>query len=280
MSDKNRERKNNREKYEKKKREKRHKEQLKQAQAISREKRNEVRNGIKPYFYNFRTYKNKHILLVLGETENTETVLLQKFKMKSTKKGMLLALPVLTEEMIDEFLSNVSTEESEKTGIVGDDNDRVLKDFIKYNFAVEPDEITITKNVIFAENCKMLESKENLIKATVQPYKGKRWFEGDIATIHGYRIYKGNRLRKFIKTSLQDLDDVYMYQDTVTEFAMYKSLKKKIDIEDYHGKFLTYARRGPSDLFGRGIKFDPDKYNPENVVKIETSLQDSGDDER
>lgn len=65
--------------------------------------------------------------------------------MKSTKNGILLALPIITDEMIDRYLNNISTEESEETCLVGNDNDRVLKDFIKYNFAVEPDEITETR---------------------------------------------------------------------------------------------------------------------------------------
>lgn len=101
-----------------------------------------------------------------------------------------------------------------------------------------------------------------------------------MTTIHGYKIYNGNRLKKFIKTSLPNLNDVYLFQDTISEFALYKSLKKKINIEDYHEDFIWYARRGIPDKFRIGISFNPDRYIPEHIEEIVPSIHDNGKDEK
>ncbi len=234
---------------------KRHKQQ-KIDRAISRRKRNETRRGVRDNFYEFRFNPTSHLLFVLDEDENTETVLLQKYNMSSIEGGVLLALPMLTEEMLYDYITNVAPINND-TKCLAERDDKLLRNIIRHYYSIEPGEIIKTEKVIFVKGCKKIERNIHLIEATVQPYTGKRWFEGETTTIHGYKIHNGNRLRKFIKIAWKDLDKVYMFQDTLSEFAVYKGMQNKINFPKYYFWYQTYARRGAADLFWTGIGFDP-----------------------
>ena len=61
---------------------KRDQKQKRKAHAISREKRNYVRRKISPYYEAFRRYNNKHLLIVLKDTENMEKILFQNIHLE------------------------------------------------------------------------------------------------------------------------------------------------------------------------------------------------------
>ncbi len=113
---------------------------------------------------------------------------------------------------------------------------------------------------MFVKNCKIIGAKENLVEATVQPYKTEKWFGREVTTIHGYKIYKGNKIKTFVQIPFQNLDNAYMIQDTITEFALYKSLTGKLNLQDFYKDFIIYARRGGADLFGEGISYIPARF--------------------
>lgn len=104
MTVKNRERKCNKEKYKRKQKRKKLMKQKRLARASSRELRNYVRSKNKPYYDAFRNFKDKHILFVIKDTDNMERILFQK---NDIGRGItLLSLPVINEDMIEEYLSN------------------------------------------------------------------------------------------------------------------------------------------------------------------------------
>lgn len=242
MPDKNKERKCNEEKYKKKQKKKRTIKQKRQARAISREKRKYVRNKIKPYYDAFRQFKDKHLLFVLKDTDNMERILLQK---NDIGKGLtLLTLPVINEDMITQYLSDVPLKEATNFSL-SDDNNQALKGLINYYYSVSSDEIKDDPqaNVMFFRNCKLLGTQDSLVPLNVRPYNLNTWYDSETTSINGFKVYKGNKLKTFFKID-ENLGKTYIFHDTIMEILLYKAMMGKIKYEDILSDHHMLAKKG------------------------------------
>ena len=242
MSDKNRERKCNKENYKKKQKKKRIIKQRRQAQAISRENRKYVRKKIEPYYDAFRQFKDKHLLFVLKDTDNMERILLQK---NDIGKGLtLLTLPVINEDMITQYLNDVPSEEATNFSL-SNDNNQALKGLINYYYSVSSDEIKDNPqaNMIFFRNCKLLGTQDSLVPLNVRPYNLNTWYNSETTTINGVKVYKGNKLKTFFKID-ENLGKTYIFHDTIMEILLYKAMMGKIKYEDLLSDHQMLAKKG------------------------------------
>ena len=246
MSDKNRERKCNKENYKKKQKKKKIIKQRRQAQAISRENRKYVRKKIEPYYDAFRQFKDKHLLFVLKDTDNMERILLQK---NDIGKGLtLLTLPVINEDMITQYLNDVPSEEATNFSL-SNDNNQALKGLINYYYSVSSDEIKDNPqaNMMFFRNCKLLGTQDILVPLNVRPYNLNTWYNSETTTINGVKVYKGNKLKTFFKID-ENLGKTYIFHDTIMEILLYKAMMGKIKYEDLLSDHQMLAKKG--NLFG------------------------------
>ena len=246
MSDKNRERKCNKENYKKKQKKKKIIKQRRQAQAISRENRKYVRKKIEPYYDAFRQFKDKHLLFVLKDTDNMERILLQK---NDIGKGLtLLTLPVINEDMITQYLNDVPSEEATNFSL-SNDNNQALKGLINYYYSVSSDEIKDNPqaNMMFFRNCKLLGTQDSLVPLNVRPYNLNTWYNSETTTINGVKVYKGNKLKTFFKID-ENLGKTYIFHDTIMEILLYKAMMGKIKYEDLLSDHQMLAKKG--NLFG------------------------------
>ena len=246
MSDKNRERKCNKENYKKKQKKKKIIKQRRQAQAISRENRKYVRKKIEPYYDAFRQFKDKHLLFVLKDTDNMERILLQK---NDIGKGLtLLTLPVINEDMITQYLNDVPSEEATNFSL-SNDNNQALNGLINYYYSVSSDEIKDNPqaNMMFFRNCKLLGTQDILVPLNVRPYNLNTWYNSETTTINGVKVYKGNKLKTFFKID-ENLGKTYIFHDTIMEILLYKAMMGKIKYEDLLSDHQMLAKKG--NLFG------------------------------
>lgn len=244
MSDQKRERKCDKENYKKKQKKKKIIKQKKQAQSISRENRNYVRKMIEPYYNSFRQFKDKHLLFVLKDTENMERILLQK---NDIGKGLtLLTLPVINEDMINQYLSNIPSEEA-KEFTLANINNEALNGLINYYYSVSSDEIKDVSeaNMMVFRNCKLQGTQDNLMPINVRPYSLNTWYSNEMTTINGVGIYKGNKLRTFFKID-ENLGKTYVFHDTIMEVLLYKAMMGKIKYEDILSDHQMLAKKGCS----------------------------------
>lgn len=242
MSEKNRERKVNRDNYLKKQKRKRAIKTRRHNQAISRETRKYVRKKIKPYYDAFRQFKNKHLLFVLKDTENMERVLLQK---NDLGNGItLLALPTINEEMINEYLNTRQQTNSKAFSLSADDKE-ALNGLIKHYYSVCSDDIKDCPetNMMVFRNCRVFESKSNLIPLNVRPYDLNTWYNGETTTVKGVKVFKGNKLKTFFKIG-DKIGKTYIFYDTITEILLYKAMMRKIKYEDLLSDHQMLSARG------------------------------------
>ena len=230
MTDKNRERKSNKEKYKQKQKKKKLIKQERQARESSRELRNNVRNSIKPFYDAFRNFKDKHILFVIKDTDNMERILFLK---KNIGDGnILLTLPVINEEKIAEYLANLQSAETSETNIISVNNE-AIKDFIMHYYSVCSNEVIDIPqmNMILFTNCKLLESIDDLVPLNVRPYDLNTWYSGDSTSLNGFRVYNGKKLKTFFQIN-DNLGKTYVFHDTLIQILLYRSLKGKINYSE------------------------------------------------
>ncbi len=207
-----RERNKQKDKENKKKSKKKKKLKLREAQALSREKRNYIRKKIRPYYNAFRSFEDKHLLFVLKDSANMERVLLQKYDLG--RGNTLLALPVINENMINEFLDAVPEAKTQSTDVVSEDN-AALKSLLAYHFSVVPGEIRdIPKgNMMVCRDCIVTGLKDSLVPVNIRPYDLNTWYNEEATSIGGFRVYQGKKLKTFMKYN-EDLGKTYVYHDT------------------------------------------------------------------
>lgn len=242
MSDKHRERKYNKENYKKKQKKKRVIKQKRQAQMISRETRKYVRKKIEPYYDSFREFKDKHLLFVLKDTENMERILLQK---NDIGNGIiLLALPVINEDMINQYLSSIPSEESNESCLATLSN-VALNGLINYYYSVSSEEIKDCPegNMMFFRNCQVVGCQDNLVALNVRPYDLNTWYNSETTTINGVKVYKGNKLKTFFKID-ENLGKTYIFHDTIMEILLYKAMMGKIEYQDLLSDHQMLAKKG------------------------------------
>lgn len=242
MSEKERARDVDREKYLKKQKKKRKKKELKKAQAISRNKRNEVRNSVKDY-NTFKNICNKSILFIMGDTANMESILLQKHDIG--KNRILLTLPVVNQEMLDNFLNDNPSTETSETSLTSA-SDQILKDIIYYYYSISADSIYDYPegNMLVIKDFKLSRyNKNNLISVNVRPYDLNKWYKNEFSTIDASRIYNGKKLKTFFNLG-RDLSNIYVIQDTILKILLYKAIMRKINMEGLLSDIEVLARRG------------------------------------
>ena len=241
MTDKNRERKSNKEKYKQKQKKKKLIKQERQARESSRELRSIVRKSIKPFYDAFRNFKDKHILFVIKDTDNMERILFLK---KSIGDGnTLLTLPVINEEMITEYLSNFQSVEVSETSITNVSNE-AIKGFIRHYYSVCSNEVIEVPqmNMILFTNCKLLESRDDLVLLNVRPYDLNTWYSGDSTSLNGFRVYNGKKLKTFFQIN-DNLGKTYVFHDTLIQILLYRSLKGKINYSEVLSDHEALAKK-------------------------------------
>lgn len=241
MTDKNRERKSNKEKYKQKQKKKKLIKQERQVRESSRELRNNVRNSIKPFYDAFRNFKDKHILFVIKDTDNMEKILFLK---KSIGDGnILLTLPVINEEMITEYLSNFQSVEVSETSITNVNNE-AIKGFVRHYYSVCSNEVLDIPqmNMILFTNCKLLESIDDLVPLNVRPYDLNTWYSGDSTSLNGFRVYNGKKLKTFFQIN-DNLGKTYVFHDTLIQILLYRSLKGKINYSELLSDHEALAKK-------------------------------------
>ena len=249
MSDKQRERKYDKEKHKKKKLAKKRRDEKRKAQAVGREKRKYVRQKIKPYYEAFRDLQHKHLLFVLKDTDNMEKVLFQK---NDLGHGVtLLTLPYITKDMIEEYLDTFKKNNSAGEEISSDNNE-ALNSLIKYWFSVTSDEQKDLPqaNMMVFRNCNIHQKRPNLIALNVRPYDLNTWFSEEHTTVgNGTRVFKGKKLQTFFHID-GDLGNTYVFHDTITELLLYKAMMKKIDFRILQADHYVLARKHLINSFG------------------------------
>lgn len=241
MTDKGRERKSNKEKYKQKQKKKKIIKQEKRARESSRECRNSVRNNIRPFYDAFRNLKDKHLLFVIKDTDNMERILFLK---KNIGDGnILLTLPVINEEKIAEYLANLQSAETSETNIISVNNE-AIKDFIRQYYSVCSNEVIDTPqmNMILFTDCKLLESRADLVPLNVRPYDLNTWYSGDSTSLNGFRVYNGKKLKTFFQIN-DNLGKTYVFHDTLIQILFYRSLKGKINYSELLSDHEALAKK-------------------------------------
>lgn len=221
----------NKEKYRKRQKEKTQRTLKRAKHQQSREYRNRLRRDIKMYSNRYRDLRDRHILMVLKDTDKTERILLQKNKIDNGK-SILLTLPIITEEMIETYLDveKDRNETSDSTDIANVDDTKRISDMLKYFFGVETSNITLIPRspLLICKDCNLLSKKDDLLKVTVKPYDTLNWYrDGVFTTQRGLRVYNGTSLKDIFVINGMDLKNTYVYQDTVMELALYKGWADK-----------------------------------------------------
>lgn len=226
MSDKNRERKCNKEKYKRKQKKKKLFKQERKSRAPSRERRNNIRHSIKPYYDAFRNFNEKHILFVLKDTDNMERILLQRKNIDD--RNVLLILPTINEQMIIEYMSSAQVAEESETSITRFDNEW-FKGLVRHFYSVCSNNFIDMPemNMIIFTDCKLIERKDDLIPINVRPYNLNTWYNGELTSLDGFRIYSGKKLKTFFYIN-DNLGKTYVFHDTLVQILLYRSLKGKI----------------------------------------------------
>ena len=228
MAEKDREKKCNKEKYLKKQKKKKKINEIRRNRKISRDKRNQIRHAVEPTFSAFRNFIDKHLLFVVKDTENMERVLLQKVDIGNGQT--LLTLPIINEKMADEYLKSIdySGQLKSNTLIL---NDFFIYDLIDFYYSIKVDNIIRMdqSNMFIFKDCDVSENN-NLIALNVRPYNLNTWYEKEVTTLGGTKIYKGKKLNTFFRLDDNiDYSNTYILNDTVIELLLYKASMKKID---------------------------------------------------
>lgn len=231
---KDRLRNSNKEEYKKRQKEKKKRTIKKAKQQQSRNYRGKIRREVKMYADSYRDLKDRHVLIVFKDTENMERILLQKHKFYNST-SLLLTLPVITEEMIENYLEVEENKDTSTSTEITLANDTTrISDMIKYFFGVESSDVTVDSKtpLLICRDCSLTEKKDDLFKINVRPYNVESWYSNAVVTTYmGYRVYKGERLKDFFYVKGEKLDNIYIFQDTILELALYKGLSNKVPMD-------------------------------------------------
>lgn len=194
--------------------------QLKHDRQISRDKRNTLRREIKENVSLHRNSEVFHILFISKETENMEKVLFNISKLD--KSGYLINLPIITQAMINNF------------------ENKNPKDLILHYFGVESDNIELIEgtNLLIVKDLKVVNNIENLVEIMIRPYNEYTWYDNNcVTTLYGERIFKGEKLKDFFVVG-NDIESIFVFQDTITEILIYRIKENKINGNDFLNSYI------------------------------------------
>ena len=249
MSEKNRERNCNKDNYLKKKRKKKKLNKEKEARAISRNNRNEVRRKVNPYLNSYINHFNKPLLFVMNDTKNMECVLLQKIDIG--KGRTLLTLPVINEEMIDRYFDNIQNIETADESLT-DFKDQDILDIVKYYYSIKTNTIMRIPeaNLIAFRDCEIV-GNNNLIPLNVRPYSVNTWYQRENTTMNKVKIFKGNKLKTYFKIeNMEEFSNTYITLDTVIELLMYKGKMGKVKYNDLKADIMELSGKTTGSFYG------------------------------
>ncbi len=193
--------------------------QLKHDRQISRDKRNSLKQEIKENVSLHRNNEIFHIMFISKETKNMEKIL---FDMYSLSNGYLINLPIVTTQMINEC------------------EDKTPKEIILHYFGIESNSIQLIDgtNLIIVKNFRVVNNIKNLLELIVRPYNEYTWYDNNcITTLYGKRIFKGEKLKDFFATK-NDLERLFVFQDTITEILFYRIIENKINGYEFLNSYL------------------------------------------
>lgn len=200
--------------------------QLKHDRQISRNKRNSLRREIRENVSLHRNNEVFHVLFISKETENMEKVLFNMTALEKT--GHLINLPIITQSMIDECEKKLPNE------------------LISHYFGIESDNIELIEgtNLLIVKNLTVVNNKKDLVEIIIRPYNEYTWYDNNcITTLYGERIFKGKKLKDFF-VARNDIDNVYVFQDTITEILIYRIKENKIDGNDFLDNYIGFNEFG------------------------------------
>lgn len=194
--------------------------QLNHDRQISRDKRNALRKEIKENVSLHRNSEVFHIMFISKETENMEKMLLN---VSSLSNGYLINLPIITMQMIDEC------------------EDKTPKGLILHYFGIASDSIQLIDgtNLLIVKDFTVVSKSKDLVEFMVRPYNEYTWYDSNCATtLYGERIFKGKKLKDFFVTTRNDLDNFFVFQDTITEIIIYRIRENKINGNEFLNSYL------------------------------------------
>lgn len=180
---------------------------LKNDRQISRDRRNSIRKSIIDNIELLKQDNCFQFLFICSETKNMEQILIKLTPMDNN--NYLINLPFATLE--------------------GNCNDR--KKFILDNFGIESDDIYMIPytRLIVVKNFIVKSNPHDLSSVNVRPYNEYTWFNDDCpTTLNGVRIWNGRNLKEYFTMS-NEHNNVYLYQDILTEILLYRMDNKKIN---------------------------------------------------
>ncbi len=195
--------------------------QLKHDRQISRDKRNSLRKEIKENVSLHRNNEVFHIIFISKETKNMEKIL---FDISPLSNGYLINIPIITTQMINEC------------------EDKTPKGIILHYFGIESDSIQLIDgtNLIIVKNFRIINNVKNLLELIVRPYNEYTWYDNNcIMTLHGERIFKGEKLNDFFATR-NDLESFFVFQDTITEILFYRIIESKINGKEFLNSYFGF----------------------------------------
>ncbi len=225
MSSKERWRVADKERFKKRQREKKKALHEKQIRKSSKEVRQYIRRLIRPYYEAFRNSTDKHLLFVLKDTQNMEKILFQRIDLG--KGYTMLTLPILTEQMVDEYLASCSNHEDSGDQVVRLE-DAAIKGLALNMFSVVCDEVKDSPKTIIFRNCRLVGNREDLVTLNVRPYNQNTWYTADTTTIDGYRVFRGKKLQTFFQIS-GNLGKTCVFSDSLYEILRYRACVGKLN---------------------------------------------------
>ena len=265
------------EKYKKRQKEKKETNRKKQIRRASREKRRFVRKAIEPYYERFRKLKDRHILIVFKDTENMERILLQKHDIGG--KAVLLSLPIITEEMITEYLNKSEENMASENSIAPFNNKVIIQDLIESLYGVRANSITdmSSANMIICKDCAVTKQIEDLFPINVRPYSTENYYSNAVATtVRGRRVFSGKSLKNYFCINTNKLGNTYVFQDTLTEIALYKAISGKIEMDRVRADASSLGERKllGNSLYQLMCVFSDDDIRFQNEEKENSRLEE------
>lgn len=196
---------------------KKKKEKLNRDRQISRDRRNSLRRQIRDNVSAHRNNQVLHVLFISKETENMEKVLFAMATLE--KEGYLINLPIIPKE-----------------------DDKDFKKLILLHWGIEAQDFELIEgtNLLVVKDFSIVDNKENLVEIMVRPYNEYTWYDNKCeTTLYGERIFRGKKLKDFFVVK-NDLEDVFVFQDTITEILLYRIKEQKINGNDFLNSYRGF----------------------------------------
>lgn len=222
-------------------------ERKKLGQAISRKSRNQVRSAVSSYYLSFRNFNVKHLLFVMKDTENMETVLLQRVDIGNGKT--LLMLPSISMDMINEYFDSSQLVKTNENSV--ESSNAPISNLIQHYYSIKSDNVaTIDQaNMIVFRECKVV-GNTNLVPLNVRPYNLNKWYCAETTSIDAVKIFSGKKLKTFFNFSNdEECLNTYILHDTIIEILLYKAMMNKINATDLAIDIQQLARSNNKGLY-------------------------------